>query len=286
MMNKNELRDAFSKVQASDGLMQAVLLTEEKQKPRTNPWRTARRVAGCAAVLALLMGAMFFWPVEENYVTGPGLIKVYAYEMDETGNENVESVVLEEGVEFIPEYIFRTDTSHRPHFPMFFQFEHEQYSLDEIMLEVNTNSGIFYKYTPGDLSMIGKPPIEQLLYSHYGQHFTVRADTALYWMPDGFDYAYMKAEYEKGNTDLLQVYKEFGYNGNPSFFDIIIRANNRIIGYCVIEVIRTPTDISPYAHKFSFEVVSLVGFPKVDGKYQRVSEKYVKEQIQLVHDRA
>lgn len=241
------------------------------------------RAAACAAVLALLIGTMFFWPVEENYVTGQGLIKVYAYEMDETGNEIVESVVLEEGVEFIPEYIFRTDTSHRPHFPMFFQFEHEQYSLDEIMLEVNTNSGIFYKHTPGDLSMIGKPPIEQLLYRHYGQHFTVRADTALYWMPDGFDYAYMKAQYEKGNTDLLQVYKEFGYNGNPSFFDIIIRADNRIIGYCVIEVIRTPTDISPYAHKFSFEVVSLVGFPMVDGKHQNVSYEFVQNQIQIIH---
>lgn len=131
--------------------------------------------------------------------------------------------------------------------------------------------------------MIGKPPIEQLLYRHYGQHFTVRADTALYWMPDGFDYAYMKAQYEKGNTDLLQVFKEFGYNGNPSFFDIIIRADNRIIGYCVIEVIRTPTDISPYAHKFSFEVVSLVGFPMVDGKHQNVSYEFVQNQIQIIH---
>lgn len=241
------------------------------------------RAAACAAVLALLIGAMFFWPVNDDYVTGPGMIKVYAHEMDETGNEIVESIVLEEGVEFTPEYIYRTDTSYRPNFPMFFQFEHELYSLDEITLEVNTNSGIFYKHTPGDLSMIGKHPVEQLLYDNYGQHFTVPANTALYWEPDGFDYAYMKAQYEKGNTNILQVYKEFGYNGNPSFFDIIIRADNRIIGYCVIEVIRTPTDISPYAHKFSFETVSLVGFPMVDGKHQKVSEKYVQEQILKIH---
>ena len=134
--------------------------------------------------------------------------------------------------------------------------------------------------------MIGKPPVEQLLYDNYGQHFTVSADTALYWRPDGFDYAYMKEQFEKGNTDVAQTCKEFGFHGNPSFFDIIIRADNRIIGYCVIEVTQTPTDISPYAHRFSFEVVALVSFPMVDGKLQKVSEKYVKEQIQLVHDQA
>lgn len=61
MMNKNELRDAFSKVQASDGLVEAVLLTQDCQKPKATPWRMARRVAACAAVLALLMGAMLFW---------------------------------------------------------------------------------------------------------------------------------------------------------------------------------------------------------------------------------
>lgn len=59
-MNKNKLREAFSQVQAPDGLMQAALLTEDNQKLRTNPWRIARRLIACAAVLALLIGAMLF----------------------------------------------------------------------------------------------------------------------------------------------------------------------------------------------------------------------------------
>ena len=45
----------------------------------------------------------------------------------------------------------------------------------------------------------------------------------------------------------------------------------------------SPTDLSPYAHLLSFEVVSLVGFPMVDGKYQNVSESYVEGAIAKAH---
>lgn len=240
------------------------------------------RAAACAAVLAILLTALL-WPSEENYITGRGMITVRAYEADETGNPTIESVVLEKGVVFAPDYIYRTDTSYREEFPFLFRVEHELFSPNEIMLEISTNAGIFYKHLPGDLSMVGKPPIEQLLYDNYGQHFTVSADKALYWKPDGFDYAYMREQFEKGNTNVAQVYKSFGFSSNPAYFDVIIRAYDYIIGYCVIEVKMSPTEISPYAHRFSFEVVALVSFPMVDGKHQNVSNKYVQTQIQKIH---
>ncbi len=60
MMNKKEFREAFVKVQASESLTQAILLTEENKMPKVAPWRIALRVAACAAVLALLIGAMLF----------------------------------------------------------------------------------------------------------------------------------------------------------------------------------------------------------------------------------
>lgn len=281
-MNKQELTGALSHIHASDCLKEEVLTMKSKSK--TNYRLIAKRAAVCAAVLALLIGAVFFWPAsEENYITAPGLITVRAHEIDDAGNATIESVALKEGVLFTPEYIFRTDASYREEYPFFFQIEHELYAPEEIMLEVNTNSGIFYKYSPGDLSMIGKPPVEQYLYDYYGQHFTVSADKALYWKPGGFDYAYMQEQYNKGNTNLSQIYKPMGFSASPSFFDIIIRANGYIIGYCVMEVTITPTEISPYAHRISFEVVALVSFPMVGGQHQNVSNEYVQTHIQKIH---
>lgn len=281
-MNKQELNGALSHIHASADLKKEVLMM--KSKPNPNFRLIAKRAAVCAAVLALLMGTVFFWPAsEENYITAPGLITVRAHEIDDTGNATIESVALNEGVVFTPEYVYRTDASYREEFPFFFQIEHELYSPEELMLEVSTNSGIFYKHSPGDLSMIGKSPVEQLLYHNFGQHFTVNADEALYWKPDGFDYAYMKEQFEKGHVTFAEAYKEFGYYGNPSWFDIIIRANDCIIGYCVIEVTITPTEISPYAHLLSFEVVALVSFPMVDGQHQNVSSEYVQTHIQKIH---
>lgn len=261
-----------------------ILIEEATAPKKTLP--AVKKIAAMAAVLALLL-TMFFWPNrEEGYITAPGLIKVYAHELDDSGNEIIESVALEKGVVLTPEYVFRTDTSYRPQFPIFFEVEHEKYKSEEIVLEISTNSGIFYKHRPGDLSMIGKPPIEQLLYHYYGQHFSVTADQPFCWEPDGFDYAFMKEQYAKGNTDFSEVYKLIGFEENPSYFDIIMWADGEIIGYCIIEVNRFETDISQYAHRFSFEVVAMVGFPMVDGKLQNVSYEYVQKQIQLIHDTA
>lgn len=281
-MNKQELNGALSHIHASGDLKKEVLAMKSKSK--TDVRQLAKRAAVCAAVLALLIGTVFLWPAsEENYITAPGMIKVYAHELDESDNTIIESIVLNKGVVFTPEYIYRTDANYVSHYPIYFQLEQDGYDLSELTFDINTNSGIFYKYNPGDLTMVGKHPVEQWLYHNYGQHFTVSAKEKLYWRPDGFDYSYMKEQFENGNTDVMQVYKEFGFNSNPSYFDIIIRAGENIVGYCVIEVHRSETDISPYAHRFSFEAVAVVGFPMVDGKYQKVSYNYVQTQIEKIH---
>ena len=277
-MYDNTIQQALGDI--SDAYLESAMDVYECKRKARKRWH---RVVACAAVLALLLGAMFFWPVEENYVTGPGMITVRAHAVDEDVNETIKSVVLEEGVVFTPEYIYRTDTSYRERFPFLFQVEHELYSPDEMILEVTTNAGIFYKYSPGDITMVGKTPIEQLLYHNYGQHFTVNADKALYWKPDGFDYDYLQEQFAKGNTDISQALKEFGFSSNPAYFDVIIRTNDYIIGYFVIEVKMSPMEISTYAHRLSFEMVTLVNFPMVDGKHQNVPLNYVQTQIQKIH---
>jgi hypothetical protein len=122
-MNKQELNRALAHIHASGDLKKEVLMMKSKSK--TDFRQLARRLAVCAAVLALLMGTVFFWPAsEENYITAPGLITVRAHEVDDTGNATIESVALNEGVVFTPEYVYRTDASYREEFPFFFQIEH------------------------------------------------------------------------------------------------------------------------------------------------------------------
>jgi hypothetical protein len=71
---------------------------------------------------------------------------------------------------------------------------------------------------------------------------------------------------------------------NQVFVDVILRADNHIIGYAVIEILHVAT--SRFGYSYHTCMLKSVSFPKVEGEYQKVSEKYVKEQIQLVHDHA
>jgi hypothetical protein len=255
-----------------------------KRKSKADFRLIAKQVAVCAAMLALLMGTVYFWPAsEENYITAPGLITVRAHEVDDTGNATIESVVLEQGVKFTPEYIFNPGANYQPSFPISFDVQHELYQGMQISFEVNTNAGIFEKHLPGDLSHVDKSLTEQYLYYYFGQHFTVDADTTIYWKPLAFDYEYMRVQFEKGNNDLSQTYRELPYPEGPVYVDIIIRAANHIVGYCVIEITVDSAVTGVYANVFSFEIVSMISFPQVNGQWQNVTDQYVYNQIQKTH---
>lgn len=258
-----------------------ILIEEATAPKKTLP--AVKKIAAMAAVVALLL-TMFFWPNrEESYITAPGLITVRAHEVDDAGNATIESVVLEQGVKFTPEYSFNPGANHQPAFPISFDVQNELYQGMQISFEVNTNAGIFEKYLPGDLSYIDKSPTEQYLYNYFGQHFTVDADTTIYWIPLAFDYEYMRVQFEKGNIDLSQTYRELPYPDGPVYFDIIIRADNHIVGYCVIEVTVNSAVTGIYTNVFSFEIVSMISFPQVDDQWQNVTDQYVYNQIQKTH---
>lgn len=283
-MNKQELNGALSHIHASDGLKKEVLTM--KCKSTIDVRKLTHRVAVCAAALALLIGAVLFWPAsEENYITAPGLIKVYAHELDESGNEIIESVALEEGVDFTSSVVYDPTKSYRQHFPFSFALDKTLYPNMDITLEVSTDAGIFYKND----SYVPKPNIptltvvEAIFSNYYGQHFTVDIDKKLYWEPEGFDYAYMAEQIKNGNRDFDSAYKDYDYVNNPSFIDVIIRADNSIVGYCVIAIREINEDDGHPDREFSFELLTMVSFPEVDGHFQNVSYKYVQTQIQQIH---
>lgn len=99
-MNKQELQGAFSKIHASDELIKEVLSVEKEQKKAGFTWRRGLRLAATAAMLvAILIGALAFWsgetdPDEPGIVAVPGVMKVYACEIDSATEEDLEKFAI------------------------------------------------------------------------------------------------------------------------------------------------------------------------------------------------
>ena len=283
MGNVTKMHEAFSAVHASGDLMKEVLSVEMDNKKTVNGWVLVRRVAACAAVLAILLTALLWPNTEDNYITGPGLITVRAHEVDEGGNATIESVILEEGVEFVSTIVYDPTKSYVQHFPFSVSIDEKLYPGMDITMEVSTDAGIFYKNEPYNPAAPMLPPLVNLHNNYYGQHFTVNIDENLYWKPNGFDFAYLAEQIENGVEDYDSAYKAHGYVNNPSFIDIIIRADDYIVGYCVIAIREINENDDHPDREFSFEVLTIVNFPEVEGKLQNVAFKYVQEEINRNH---
>ena len=282
-MNKQEFNEAFSGLHASDALIRETLALNKPQK--TNHRKILQRVAACAAVLALLLTALL-WPSEENYITGPGVLVVRAYADDESSELPIEGVVLEEGVEFTPNAHYDSALSIVRHFPFTFTVDKSLYPDMAITIEVMTDAGILYTNRKSDDApqiSPDMPAVMQLFLTYSGQHFTTDIHAKVCWEPNGFDYDHMAKEIEKGNFDFSSAYKPLNYEKVPAFIDVIIRADDYIVGYCVIEIREINGDVGYDADEFSFKVLTIVNFPKVDGKHQNVPLNYVQTQIRKIH---
>lgn len=266
-------------------------LIAEAAEPRVRPFqKRVLRLTAIAAALAILLTALSFWPAgEENYVTGPGILVVRAHEADIQDGESFESEILEEGVRFTSSVCYDPTKSYRQHFPFSFEMDESLYPGMELTMEIHTNAGIFYKKNPyipnTPIWQPLTPDIVAIFMRYYGQNFTVGIDTPVYWEPNGFDYAVMEQAIKDGNHDFESAYKDFDFEESPSFIDVIIRADEYIVGYCVIAIYEIDIDDHP-DRRFSFELVSMMSFPQVDGRYQDVSERYVMEQFQKLHETA
>ncbi len=131
-------------------------------------------------------------------------------------------------------------------------------------------------------SLLEMTPTEQLLATYYGQHFTVDIGKTIYWDPWGFDYEYMRQQYEKGEKIFDRTYIPLFLTKNPSFIDVIIRADDMIIGYCVIEIQLLEGE-NFEVQEFAFKLLTMVSFPKIEGRWQNVTEEYVWKEINRIH---
>lgn len=261
------------------------LLEAEEYEKKSRP--TWVRFAAAAAVLALVIGALSFWPAgEQEYVTGPGLLAIRANAAEVS--EDIEEILLEEGIILPATFEYRIDTNVAEVLPITLSIPADAYPNMDITFEVSTMDGIFLKAEPYDPNAPHNAPgatvLDKIVGTFYGQHFELPNNTSMEWTPAGLNYDYVVAELKKGVTfDQLQDEKiNTCFSNNPSYMDIIIKADQKIVGYAVIEIREVNGVLGMWARNFTIEVLKIVSFPRINGKLQKVSEEYVLSQINLV----
>ena len=254
-------------------LESAMGVYERKRKAR----KVKLRLTACAAVLALLVGTMFFWPVEKNYVTGPGVLVVRAYETDEPTLSDEDSSILKEGIIVPMEFTWSpadSMTSTGLGLPFRFSVPEEDYPGREITFEIWLSGGDFQhlEYMLDFLDCGTADSYDVLRARFLGKHFTIPNNKRLWWNRTEHIFDEFKREIRYVELDEDRV-----------LVDVVLRADRYIIGYAVMEILDVDGDAGFVYHT---QMLKSVSFPQVNGKYQKVSEKYVKEQIQFVHNHA
>ena len=261
-MNKQKLQGAFSKIHASDDLSRKVLSVEKDQKKVGFAWRPAVRVATAAALMvAILIGAVVFWPVEDSHEPGiiavPGVMKVYACDSSAMDSIKLEDYQLIEGNE--PSY----KTAWSPYISLLtggvtltLVVDEESLSDCEITYDLSVNYGELY------LGVFGDSSGECLDVSRCKAGVAKNGETISWTGHDLLGAIPTEKSFEDFLAEIQGVY-----------LNVIIKADGKIIGYTVLEMVCTNVDL----HLFQVALIDSCYFPKVEGKYQNISEEYVQE---------
>ena len=271
MKFKHTYRRAADCVSAPEELTTTVLQIPKQTKPRGIS-RPLRLVA-VAAVLALVIGILSFWPAEEQeYVTGPGLLAIRAYALNENEISEINSTVLEEGVELPWEYAWSSAISRLPIFyglPIKLVIPEDIYEGMDISLDICVTGGSCNRIPNITMDPYTGEIIAESDYN-LGTKFSVPNGYTIYWTCDSPD---MKVT-ARGR----------------SFIDVIIRADNMIVGYAVIEVAeQLPEGVTEppkgTVYPYLAKVLAIVSFPQVEGEYQSVVRRYVEKKIEEIHQK-
>ena len=284
-MNEYRLAEALGGV--SDGLLQ-----EAAEVKKKNPWgkRLLRIAAAVAAVAILVTAAIGLWPQEENYITGPGLLVVRAFASEDGTVTEENSTILEEGIILPWDYAWDSGfNSHTQGLPLMLSIPEDMYGGMEITFECALSAGSFMQ--DGFLLSDGsrRENIEEILddvingngylywnTAYLGNSFTVNNNQKLFWLPDTMTFDHEKKEFWFSDC----------FTDAECFADIIIKADEYIVGYAVIHIYADTeyTGSGGSFHRYYAKVLKTVCFPQIDGRYQKVTDSYISEQLIRIHE--
>ncbi len=236
------------------------MLMEAMEVKRATGRRWIIRAAACAAVLALLIGTMFFWPSEirtedGKIISAPGILKAYACELENVDVAQRADYALIEGDDFSRISVWHPAFGYTPAargIALSFLLEEDALLAHEITLEISTNLG----------ELIG---CKNDGYPDLGKKTTVKNGETVHWT----GYEILRA-HDSSNETLAQALERLG----GAYIDIIIKADGNIVGYAVVEI-----GALPKVDVLCSKLKNSVYFPKVNGEFQAITDKYVRQQI-------
>ena len=246
------------------------LIDEAASPSRLHPASPILRVAAIAAVIALLMTALL-WPTEENYVTGPGILIARAYALDEPMLSEESSTVLEEGITLPLSYNWCRAISSVRGIPLHLSIDTVDFQVKNISFGITLSDGSFYQ----NLHTHVESMFDGVRQTYLGTSFRMDNHRRIYWYPTSLIF-------DNQNKKITHI----PMSGNRAFADIVIRADNQIIGYAVIEFYEVDGLSGEKGWYYNARMLKSVSFPQINGDFQRVSEKYIAEQFQLIHETA
>ena len=253
----------------ADEKIESAIHAYEKKGTRRNVWF---RVAAVAAMLAIVL-TVTLWPrrtASGEIITAPGIMKVYGYDLGSgTEIENMIRYELKDSViTGTQDYTWAMNRLYG--LPMTLQVSEEAFAGKEISLDVSVDHGGFYgdihseKYkTDKNDTVASLPDVD------FGNQFTVENGETIFWRT--------RELVEEAEKVGMHPYDYLETIGNVIYVEVIIRADGHIVGYTVVAI--------HYKEGFfAASVKETVSFPKVNGKFQHISEENVKQMIEKNND--
>ena len=266
-MYKREIKEAFSKLQASDQLVMEVLDMKQVTKQSRSIRRIVGRVAACAATVALVIGMVaLMWPREERtgnqlekptsgmtatptlppetlpqkFFAAPGILKVYGSSKVDATEEELKQYEMTDGIGSYGEVI-TIGGGQKKGISLLFRFPEDYFGEAKIRFVVSADYGFVWEKEFQGLDCI-----------------EVENGSLVWW--------------RHGRLAEVEESREGRFYAN-----VIIYADDKAVGYGVI-------DFCFAIDNFNMPIFWTTGFttvcyPLIDGEYQDVTEEYLWEQI-------
>lgn len=245
-MTTNKLLEAMGMIN-DEAIRDAKAYNKPHIKTVSRKWFRVGAIAACLCIAVLIN--ILVNNSTKGIVSSPGLLTVTAYALSPSV---VEEIQMKEGIELPVEYGWSLAVNSRPGLPI--KLSMREYP--DITFDISISNGRFLLWGPKTKGM-----------NYFGSSFSVGNDTTLYW----------------NNSQTNQSGKGGGesYMGSQAYADIVMRDGKNIVGYAVIKIFTDDLDNAPAQH-YQAIILKSVSFPKVNGHYQNITNKYVASQIQRV----
>ena len=188
----------------------------------------------------------------QKFFAAPGILKVYSYsKVGATEEELKEHQITDSVTSYMPlwsPYINIICTG----IPLLFQMPDDYFGDAKIRFEITADYGCFWTYIAGE---------EHLEQYYDDNNMTLDNGAYVYW--DGID-------------DQRAFIEKVG-DGGKFFVDILIYADEELVGYGVITMVYFESNGISFCR---MDRCKTLCFPLVDGEFQEVTNAYVAEQME------